>query len=1071
MRVHLVLIALIGVFLLVAIGNAALIPDQNSTISSSAANSWTVVNQQSIISVYAYNSTNLTSVSGATVTWALNTTTLGSLGTTVSTTDASGLASATFTAGTIPGTVNITATIGAVRKTYTLNIDHGVAANVASYYLPIVPVDTETPFNLSFTDKYGNPIDNRNPYDPHIITLWISASSDNKAAFDINGSYVQTPNLLLDPNGNISVNVLTDITAGENSIYLSPFGNIGGNWGVPYVITGVNNGKAFSITQVVVPASLSVPANNTQRFTFNDTLCDQFGNPIPDQNVSVQSDWPGDIGQNFTTNSFGQVIFSYGPHSMSGFITITTTALTNTSVSASTMVEFSSTAPTNMKFTATPQVMPSLDVKPGTQTAQLNAKVIDDYGNPVPGQTVTFSMGDPVYTYPNSSLAGPQLSNNLAVTDSNGNAIVTFTPGKFDTNKGNISYDPTDTGSVVVTATWTNNSITVKQPIELMWKNYPYLSETATVSPQNVPVNGTFTVTISLTADGYNVTGTPADIVIVTDLAGGIGGPELLAQTKPAEINFINNATDDTYISLVTFGNSPVTSGTPYASTDTQNLWAKQKTNPSLKLFNPYQNVWDKDMVDPAYWNGIGNGGNGNGKYCWDDTQYCTNATNGGVPSNVYYSNPYSDAKIEAHLMNAGPTYKATNRLTLTNTVTGYVSAGGTDYAAGINGAIQELNANGNPTHNQTIIMMGDGINMMAPVSHTGSEALESYWPSDWYPRSNLGWFDESDIGKAAAVDAATRAKNQGITIYGIGFSTPNSIVSKNESDMPFFTTLMSTDCPSPGCFYDDTIGSKNITQIFSQIEGQLQNTAGVDTTMTLNLQNVNVTYDNQTNMTPGSKVFKYVPSTLITNQTDLSGIPVPEDQTSEWNATNSLSFDIGTMTTGQTWKATFTMQMLTAGEVDLFNQSSISYSNGEPPLPLNPLIIYGGGNDTQTSFSQSLISISDFQVTPNTTITNHVPLQWNITYPYIPGDLQYPGTEYLYYGTQDQKGIPSTFIYSQPINQGWNNQSQTYDWDVSNLPSGTYSVMVLASGPNTVDQIINGITLGMSQKAYIKLQ
>ncbi len=62
---------------------------------------------------------------------------------------------------------------------------------------------------------------------------------------------------------------------------------------------------------------------------------------------------------------------------------------------------------------------------------------------------------------------------------------------------------------------------------------------------------------------------------------------------------------------------------------------------------------------------------------------------------------------------------------------------------------------------------MGDGIPMMAPIS-PGS--IKSYWPSDWYPRQNLGWVDESDIAIDAAVDAASRAKAMGITIYAAGF-------------------------------------------------------------------------------------------------------------------------------------------------------------------------------------------------------------------------------------------------------------------------------------------------------------
>ncbi|MFZ0183035.1 MAG: hypothetical protein WAL62_07850, partial [Methanoregula sp.] len=109
MRVHLILIALIGLLLLAGAGSAALIPDQNSILVSS--NDWVVVNHQSTISVFAYNSTSLTPVPGATVTMALNTTLLGSLVMNGGTTDASGQANATFSAGTKTGAVNITATI------------------------------------------------------------------------------------------------------------------------------------------------------------------------------------------------------------------------------------------------------------------------------------------------------------------------------------------------------------------------------------------------------------------------------------------------------------------------------------------------------------------------------------------------------------------------------------------------------------------------------------------------------------------------------------------------------------------------------------------------------------------------------------------------------------------------------------------------------------------------------------------------------------------------------------------------------------------------------------------------
>ena len=1066
MRVHLILIALIGLLLLAGAGSAALIPDQNSIVVSST--DWVVVNHQSTITVYAYNSTSLTPVPGATVTMALNTTLLGSLVMNGGTTDASGQANATFSAGTKTGAVNITATITyndggniiTVTKVYTQKIDHDVAQNAAFDFQNEVTVGTETPFNISFTDQYGNPIDNRNPADPHTISLWISASSDNMAAFNISGSHMQSTSQLLDANGNISVSVLTDIVPGENEILLYPFQNVGFPWGVPQFIYGINNGVPYSISETITPSTLTQPADNApdHLFSITDTLYDKYGNPTENQGVFVQSNWAGDPTANLTTNPFGQVVYTYGPHSASGYVVLTATAISNTSVSTSKTVQFYNTAPVNMIFSASPQVMASLDAKPG-QTAQLVAKVMDMMGNPVPNQTITFSMGAPTYTYPNSSISGPVLQNTSAITDVNGTAIVNFVPGKFDTNKANVSYDPTDTGYVTVTGTWN----TINQPIQMSWKNYPYLSEQTTISPQNVNVNGIFSVTISLTADGWNLTGTPADVVIVTDLAGGVGGTGRLANTQKAEVGFIKNATDNTYVSLADFGNSP-TPSVGYASMDTQNLWIQQKNNVShtLMAFNPYGNVWDFNLVDPANWNSITSSSPYCFKYGVGSGQNCVNATTIG---GYTYFNDYNDAKIENDLMNAGPTYPA-NQLALTNIVNNYAANGGTDYGAGINAAIKELNSKGNPTHNQTIIIMGDGINMMAPIA-PGS--LESYWPSDWNPRNgtngfegpNLWWFDESDVGKAAAVDAANRAKSQGITMYGIGFPDSDGKGHNNISDMDFFGSMVSA--PSTLYFAPDPT---TMTGIFQIIEGEIQNTAGVNTTMNLNMQNVAVTYNNVTNMTPGNQTFNYIydplASTIITDQ---NGNTYVINQTDEWIQNQTLSFNIGKMTVGQTWSATFELQLLQPGSMNLpGNQSTICFNTGECMQP-NGGSINGVYNYTNTGFNMPAITITDLQASQNNTITNIVPLQWNITYP----GTQF-ATETVYYNSQTDPTWK--FMYQQPVNPG--NWTQSYDWNVGSLPPGVYSIEVIAYAhdANSGKEVIaDALTLGQSPKAFIRLR
>jgi hypothetical protein len=1065
MRLHLIFIILIGLVMLAFVVTAAPIPDSSSSISSSnSVDNWIVVNHQTLITIVANNMTS-GPIAGATVSMALNSTTLGSLVMNGLTTDGTGQVNGTFTAGTKPGDVNITATITyivggtpyTVQETYTQKIDHDIPYNAVYTYNSPVSVDSLLPFNISYTDIWGNPIDNRNPNDPDSITMHISSVS-NHAEFDLgNGTYTQDTTLQLNPYGNISVNVLTDMDGGENIIQIAPFGNIGITF---KTIIGLTNGVPFSISQAVSPdnpASLPADGSPDHIFSFVYTLFDQFGNIAQNQPVQVQTSWPGDLPVNMTTNAFGQILFNYGPHVTAGNVTVTVTSFTNTSVSASQVIQYYSTAPANMVFTANPDIMPSLDSKAG-QTSTLIAKVTDIMGNPVANQTVSFSMGVPSYVYSPCVITGPKLLNTSAITDGNGNAIVTFIPGSFDTNKANVTYDPSDTGNVTIMATWS----TIQQPVQVSWKNYPYLSVQTTLIPAQVGVNNTVDVTISLSADGWNLTGHPADVVIVTDLAGGIGGAGRLANTQASEIGFIKNATNDTYISLVSFGDT-VNPVSPFdASTDTENKWKLQIAhgNWTEKLFNPVSGVWDYDLVDPADWVGLLSGSSPD---CFNPTngpgQPCSIITTTGSP--YVYLNPYSDAQIDASLMNAGNAYPA-NQNELISIVNNYNANanGGTDYAAGINEAINELNIKGNPTHNQTIIIMGDGLNMMAPIS---PNSTESYWPSDWYPRASFDYIDESDFGKAAGTASALLAQNKGITVYGIGF--PTVMPAGPEIDTPFWSSMV-TGGLTGGCYYyapDPT----TMTSIFQQIEGKIQTTAGVNTYMVLNFQNLNVTYNNVSTMTNGSAVFNYdyVPN-LRTSITDQTGNTSYINQTAQWDQNQTLIFNVGTMTTGQTWSTTFRLQVNAPGAIDMFgNPSAIDFNTGESePLPDEYLMsIY---NLTNTGMTMPAIQISNLQIS-NSSITDFVPLQWNITYP-----GSQTAYESIYYSTSNNPYNWQLIQNLPPVSPGtW---PQSYSWDIRGMMAVTYYIEVTASAvdatPDT--QILSTpLVFGAGSKAYIKLE
>jgi len=365
MRVYRILIVLLGLLLCVGgLGSADTIPDQSSSITSST--NWVVVNHPATITIIARNTT-YGPVQGATVSVALNTTTLGTFAITGdSTTDASGQVSGIFMAGTHPGAVNITATITypnatPVTTVYTQNIDHDVASAAAFDYATEVTVGTETPFSVAFTDKYGNPIDNRNPIDSHYVTFHIS----DYAAFDLNGTFVQDTTQLLDAQGKITVTVLTATTGGEN-IIVSGIRLPDGSFYVPKTqsIVGVTNAVPCTLTHVVSPASpASFPADGdvTHKFTFIYTLYDKFGNIAENQSVKIATSWTGDTETILTSNEYGQIAFNYGPHTTAGNVTITATSLTNTSLSCSDEIQYYSTDPVNIAFSVSPETMPSLD--------------------------------------------------------------------------------------------------------------------------------------------------------------------------------------------------------------------------------------------------------------------------------------------------------------------------------------------------------------------------------------------------------------------------------------------------------------------------------------------------------------------------------------------------------------------------------------------------------------------------------------------------------------------------------------------------------------------------------------
>ena len=954
--------------------------------------------------------------------------------------------------------VNASNTEGSTSGIKTLKIDHDRAYFAYFDYLSEVVVDQTTPFIVTLKDRWGNRVDNKNHAYNHTVKFHIyppPGGLGNGGLKNATSGYLPLISDHTDVTGNISLTARVDTIAGENNIWMEHIESLPDQY--PFIV-GITQAPPYFIESVVTPSSESgIPADATAFFTITYTMRDRFGNPAANRTARIFTSDNESIG-NIKSNSMGQIWVTYGPKSESGTFNITAIAIDNTTVSCSDIVKFYSTNPVSMVVTANPQMMPSRDV-PGSQPALIYAKIMDIMGNPSKNEAVTFTLtgytNSTILTTRPSFSSGTYTTTNNSITISDGNANVTFYPGEFPVSGPN--YNSTATGTATILATWMGKSM----PITVTFRNYPYLRVEISVNPQTVNVSSTFDVDIKLIGDGWKLQAKPADIVIVTDLAGGIGGANRLADTKQAEKEFVKNASDNIYISLVSFGYSP-TPHPPYASANTIALWNQQKAD-GLPHFQAWSGApMDKCMVDPAK---------------WYPPMHEPNESPDG-PSPYQYLNPSPDAKIELDFTDHA------HQGDLISVISGYQDYGGTNYAAGINAAIQEFNTHGTSGHSQTIIIMGDGINMMAPIA-PGS--LESYWPSDWYPRKSLGWMDESNVGKAAAVDAANRAKAQGITIYGAGF--PTEIGGGKYID----TDLMN-QMTSPGGYYYAP-STAQLSQIFQIILGKVKTEAGVNTQMNLTFQNINVTFNNVTTQNDGNIVFGYnytqgestwvtswnkttnplpdhVPATPLSHPNvfpyydgTYTTYPYSFDQTNEWS-TSALNFNVGNISINQTWETKFRFRVNATGIIELFGPGSkLVFNNGEDTLEMPRIYITAVQNLTNAGINATTLDISNLHSTAPGVIKDFIPLEWQINYDgnqTVTERISYSNTGGTMWVPFDLKSV------NKSVFTGYSSL------DVRLLPPGEYWIRVDATAPDAPsdrETILAPITVGTAGRAYIKLE
>ena len=455
------------------------------------------------------------------------------------TTTAGGQFATTFLPTTTAGTATITATVtvpgtttAPVVQTYSQNISADIPASGTNSYQGSASVGSITDITIRVTDKNGNPVNSKKK--KNLVTFTTTPAGNNgflapspvatNALPGTAKTKVKTLAVALNDSGYADVNFVLNTGPGDNYVLIAPPSPL---MSTLIDIQGLPNLPPSSITQTISPGGNppTLITDGTSKFTINYRLTDIFGNPSTFQNLSITTS----AGESklVVSNNQGLVTISYGPKTMAGRYTITATSPDNPKVSVVQTVQFLSGNPTNMLLTASPQSMASLDVDPSA-AANVRAKVIDNQGNPVAGQPVYFSLPS-VTTGSCIQTQGPSLagasgvkttnSNEIPViTDSNGYASATFTPGAFTTDTNNPGFSLTASGTALVKARWTG----IISTISLSYKNYPYLSVYTSVDPATIATNSTVNVSIQVKGDGYALKPKPVDAYMVTDRSGSM---------------------------------------------------------------------------------------------------------------------------------------------------------------------------------------------------------------------------------------------------------------------------------------------------------------------------------------------------------------------------------------------------------------------------------------------------------------------------------------------------------------------------------------------------------------------
>jgi len=448
---------------------------------------------------------------------------------------------------------------------------------------------------------------------------------------------------------------------------------------------------------------------------------------------------------------------------------------------------------------------------------------------------------------------------------------------------------------------------------------------------------------------------------------------------------------------------------------------------------------------------------------------------------------------------------------------------GGTAMRQGFKQGIDHLKANGRPSAVRAVILMTDGNwNLGGSPLAVGKGYDINTWVRDnrdrgvstkYYGFSGLATdFEDQDyrwysglggdlssssntvvktprqINPSTGADVAPRTTETrgGGSYYVNGqFTQQNMSIYAKDNNIRLYTLSFATTIPtdernalialanSTGGFYRHAPTQAALEAFYTEIAGDLKDTAAVNATMMADFDKINVTGFPM----DGDQVYDFVyhptESTKIRWQ---NGITNVSDQSADWLADSKLDFNIGTIKVGQYWKATFRLKIKQGGLIDVFgNHSMVSFNGGTEILNLPHTFITVVPNLNVTEITVKTITLDNLMCTETGEIKALFPVKWNTNYT---GNKTL--TEAVKYCI---KGPSSNCVDTGQWVQ-FDTKTHTYDpltmeyvdfgqLDVTKLPPGEFKIQVRATASDAPDAVAEtGFKpVGGQGKTFIKLE